>query len=58
MGFHVGWFMFWFFWLAGIQLFPSIYAGVFIYACISSFTSYVLDAIIGDCGIKISKNDD
>jgi hypothetical protein len=53
MGFHVGYVIFTLFWLSKIHMFPHFYIGAFVYACMSSFTSYILDKSFSDAGILI-----
>lgn len=56
-GFHVGYIIFSLFWLGGIKLFPHFIIGNFIFACISSGTSYLLSVVVDDFGIKINGGD-
>lgn len=53
VGFHVGYIQFIMFWLAGVTLFSNFYIGTFVFALISSYTSYVCDKLISDEGIMI-----
>ena len=56
-GFWVGMFLF------GINSFTELFTfkygvtNAFLLGCLSSGTSYVLDMIVGDCGIKIQKHE-
>jgi hypothetical protein len=53
-GFHVGYLMYMAFWYSGIHLFPHFYIGCLIYACTSSYCSYILDKSFNDEGISIN----
>lgn len=53
VGFHVGYIVFFAFWICNVILFPSLYIGMLVFAFISSYTSYVLDKIFCDEGIVI-----
>ncbi len=53
IGFHIGYALFLLFWYFNISLFPNIFAGSFIFAAVSSFTSYFLDKAISDEGIAV-----
>jgi len=53
IGFHVGWIFYLLFYFSNIRLFSNFFIGCFIYACISSGTSYFLCNIIGDYGIQL-----
>lgn len=55
IGFWVGIVIFILFWFFDTFLFPNIYAGAFIYGCLSSGTSYLLDKVVGDDGIRFEK---
>lgn len=41
------------FYISGITLFPNYLLGTFIYGCIGSGTSYILNMGVGDDGINI-----
>ena len=41
------------FWLSGIKLFPNLYFGIFLFACLGSGTSYIIDSLIDDNGLRI-----
>jgi len=56
MGFWAGIAVFLGFWFCGLQLFPNVVVGSFLFGCLSSGTSYVLCQIFGDDGIKINLN--
>lgn len=53
VGFHVGYIQFILFWISGVLLFSNFYIGVFVFALVSSYTSYICDKLIGDEGIMI-----
>lgn len=55
VGFWVGILMFCLFYALGVKLFPSIF-GFFIFGCLSAGTSYFIDNLIGDDGLRIEKN--
>lgn len=55
MGFHVGYLNFTLMCASGFYLAPFNIFNLFLFAFLSSYTSYVLDKIIDDNGIKISK---
>ena len=54
VGFHVGYINFTLFWYSKIHLFPKYYIGLLIYACISSFCSYILDKCFSDEGLMLN----
>lgn len=56
IGFHVGYINFTLLCASGFYLAPFNLATLMLFGFISSYTSYVLDKIIDDNGIKISKN--
>lgn len=56
IGFHVGYLNFTLMCAGGFYLAPFSLLNLFLFGFLSSFTSYVLDKIIDDNGIKISKN--
>jgi hypothetical protein len=58
IGFHVGWFLYLLFWLFDVLLFPNVYAGMFVFGCIGSATSYALCSVFDGNGISISKGDE
>jgi hypothetical protein len=53
MGFWVGVFLFFLFWLSGVDLFPNPIVGAFAFGCVSSGTSYVLCNLCDDNGVKV-----
>lgn len=53
VGFHVGYIQFILFWISGVLLFSNFYIGVFVFALVSSYTSYICDKLISDEGIMI-----
>ncbi len=55
MGFHSGWIMFLLFWAGNLRMWSSIELGVVIMGFLSSSTSYILDKVVSDSGIQISK---
>ena len=55
MGFHSGWIMFLLFWVGGLRMWSTLELGIFIMGFLSSGTSYILDKIVSDDGIQISK---
>jgi len=57
LGFHWGYIIFVLLFLSGYKLYPNIYIGSFLFACISSGTSSILCSIFDDWGIKISLRD-
>lgn len=54
-GFWVGAFVYTLFFLSKINLFPNFFVGLFLFACLSSGTSYFLCSIINDDGFKVCK---
>lgn len=54
IGFHVGYLMFMAFWYGGVHMFPDFYVGAFVYAAVSSYTSYILDKMFSDEGIVLN----
>lgn len=56
VGFHVGYVNFTLMCASGFHLAPFNMATMPIFGFLSAFTSYVLDKIIDDNGIKVSKN--
>lgn len=54
VGFHVGYIMFMLFWFSNIFLFQNFYIGLFVFGCLSSFTSYVLDKTFSDNGFLLN----
>ena len=55
-GFHVGWISFLIFYYSNIILFPNIIAGMWLFGCISSIVSYIIDRIVNDWGINLVIN--
>ena len=57
VGFHVGWIL----WLfsGNTELFSFDYSIItaFMLSCLSSGTSYILNMVVGDCGLKIDLGD-
>lgn len=54
VGFHTAYFIFLLFYISEIKLFPNPFFGMFIFGCIGSGTSYMLDKSINDDGININ----
>lgn len=55
VGTWVGFIVFLLFWVSGIKLFPNIFIGTLLFGFLSGGTSYILDAIVDDDGIKLNK---
>jgi hypothetical protein len=53
VGFHVGYIQFTLFWISGVLLFSNFYIGAFVFALVSSYTSYICDKLFSDEGIMI-----
>ena len=53
VGFHMGWILWLFGNHTGLFNFDSSLATAFLLSCLSSGTSYILNMIFGDCGLKI-----
>lgn len=56
IGFWVGIFIYILFYISEVKLFFNFWFGLFIFGCLSSGTSYLIDNLIGDNGLRIEKN--
>jgi hypothetical protein len=54
MGFWVGAVAYVAFYFTGIDLFTDLFVGTFVFACISSGTSYLLSSVVDDEGFKLN----
>jgi len=57
MGFHVGYITYILFVISGIKLWPNLWIGMFLFACISSGVCYILDKLIDDEGIRVNRDE-
>jgi len=53
MGFHCGWFIFLLFHISGVTLWNNVAIGMFMFGCISSGTSYLIDKLVDDNGLSV-----
>ena len=53
VGFHVGWLLWLFSFWTELFSFDSSLVTAFLLSCMSSGTSYALNMLFGDCGIKL-----
>jgi len=55
MGFHVGYFVYLLSYFSKLFTFEFSFIDVFFMACLSSGTSYILDKIVDDDGLRVKK---